>query len=371
MQAVECMLTEEQIQFAQMLERFATQEYAEALEARTFNRERYARLAAMGCLSLAVPEHLGGFGGPVEVMLAMQNLAPKLPKEPILECGVHAAALLGATLPGAEAEAVLQTIRTGSRIVVPALRENGSRYRTDMISTCVRASADGWILNGAKHLVEFAEQADGLLVTARHAQTGELFLFHVETSTSGINLKTRARIDSLPCADVEFTDCSVPATALLADSGVAAMIEAAQDRAEAAQLGQMVGLMDALIRETIGYVQTRRQFGTEIGRFQALRHRIADMWIQCEEARSLAFAAALSCDGSAEERAFTISSAKLHGSDAAKLVGNEAVQMHGGTGMTDELIVSHWFKRLLALRSSLGDRRFHLSRLIDRSCAAL
>ena len=138
----------------------------------------------------------------------------------------------------------------------------------------------------------------------------------------------------------------------------------AADLAEAAQVAEMVGLMAALVSTTIDYVRTRRQFGVAIGTFQALQHRIADMWMACEETRSLAFAAALACGGPADGRRRAVSLAKIRACDAAHLVGGEAIQLHGGIGMTDELIVSHWYRRLLALRASLGDRRHYLNRIV-------
>src|SRR5262249_33462914 len=130
-------------------------------------------------------------------------------------------------------------------------------------------------------------------------------------------------------------------------------------------VAEMVGLMDALVVTTIEYVRTRKQFGVPIGSFQALQHRIADMWMACEETRSLAFAAALSCSGPAGERRWAVSVGKVRACDAARLVGAEAIQLHGGMGMTDELIVGHWYKRLLALQLSLGDRRHHLQRVVE------
>ena len=125
----------------------------------------------------------------------------------------------------------------------------------------------------------------------------------------------------------------------------------------------MTGVMDACIKGTIDYLRARRQFGAPIGAFQALQHRVADMWIACEETRSLAFAAAHACNGPAHERRRAVSMAKVRACDAAQLIGAETIQLHGGIGMTDELIVSHWYKRLLALRLSLGDRRHHVARL--------
>lgn len=360
---MESMLTDEQVQFAQILDRVVEQEYGGRSGVHRFDRRRLGRIAELGCLSLAVPEQMGGYGGPVERMLVMQHLAPGLPAEPILASGIHAAALLVAALPNPAAAELLPGLMDGSVIATVADQEEGARYRTDQVATLARPDADGWLLDGEKHLVAFAEEADVLIVSARDAQGGELGLYRIDAQAPGLHVTARSGVDGLPRGDVRLVGCR--ASALIADRAVDAMLSAATDQAEAAQVAEMVGLMDALIRETTGYLQTRRQFGTEIGRFQALQHRLADMWMWCEEARSLALAAALSCEASAEERARTVSMAKMQACDAAKLVAAEAVQMHGGIGVTEELIVSHWFKRLLALRASLGDRRFHLDRLVD------
>ena len=362
---MESMLSDEQIQFAQILDRFVEHEYGRS-GTHCFDRDRLGRLAELGCLSLAIPEEAGGFGGPVERMLVMQHLAPGLPREPIGASGIHAAALLTSALPNECAADLLPAIADASLIVVVAHQEEGACYRPDQVSTSARADGDGWLIYGHKPLVDFAAQADVLLVTAHDAQSGALGLYRVDAQAQGLHLTERPGVDGLPRADVRLDGCR--ASALIACAGVEAMLAAASDQAEAAQVAEMVGLMDALIRETIGYLRVRKQFGTEIGRFQALQHRLADMWMDCEEARSLALAAALACEAPARERASTISMAKMFACDAARRIANEAVQMHGGIGVTDELIVGHWFKRLLALRHSLGDRRFHLDRLID--CAA-
>ncbi len=362
---MEGMLTDEQVQFAQILDRFVKQEYGGRTGPHGLDRGRLERLAELGSLSLAVPEEMGGFGGPVERMLVMQYLAPGLPAEPILASGIHAAGILAAALPGGAAAELLPGLMDGSLIVTVADQEEGSRYRTDLVETRARPDAGGWIVDGEKHLVAFAAEADVLIVSARDTQSMELGLYRIDSLASGLHVTARPGVDGLPRGDVRLAGCR--AAARIADRDVADMLVAAADQAEAAQVAEMVGLMDALIRETISYLQTRRQFGTEIGRFQALQHRLADMWIHCEEVRSVALAAALSCDAAPDVRARTVSMAKMLACDAARLVANEAVQMHGGIGVTDELIVGHWFKRLLALRASLGDRRYHMSRLLDRA----
>ena len=368
---MEGMLTDEQIQFAQSLDRFVDQEYGRgsAAPAHAFDRGRLVRAAELGCLSLAIPESHGGFGGAVEAMIVMERLASGLPKEPILCSGIHAAALISAALPHDQAANLLPGLADGSLIATVAHQEARARFQVDHVGADAEFQGGRWALTGTKHLVDFAAEADVLLVTARDRRSGAFGLFRVENHAPGLAIIPRQRVDDMPCADIRLEQCIVQADALIANANVEAMVEAARDRAEAAQVAEMVGLMDALVRETIAYVQTRRQFGVEIGKFQALQHRIADMWMACEESRSLALAAALACTGSEQERRRTVSMAKIFACDSAQRIANEAVQMHGGIGMTDELILSHWYKRLLALRSSLGDRRFHIQRLTEDALA--
>jgi alkylation response protein AidB-like acyl-CoA dehydrogenase len=221
------------------------------------------------------------------------------------------------------------------------------------------------MLSGAKILVACATAADLLVVSARDQTSGEVGLFLVDPQAPGVMVTPRARLDGLPCGDVLLVECRVEAADRLDAKSAGEALAYATDLAEAGQVAEMVGLMDALATTTIEYARVRKQFGIAIGTFQALQHRIADMWMACEETRSLSFAAALSCGGPAGERRRAVSLAKVRACDAAHLVGGEAIQLHGGMGMTDELIVGHWYKRLLALRASLGDRRHHLKRVVE------
>ena len=346
-------LTSEQLQFAEAVDRFVAQEYGRgsARPHHCFDRARLARLGAIGCLSLAAPEPVGGLGGGVETMLALMSLAPALPQEPVIESGVEAAALIAAAAPG-RAAALLAPILAGEMVAVVA---RGAQARAS-------ASRDGgWTLSGGASLVAFADEADRIVVPAAGA-AGELALFLVDPRAPGVALQPRQRIDRLPAADITLRNVEIAANARLEGDAEAALA-LSFDRAEAAQVASMVGIMDALTAATISYVQTRRQFGAPLGGFQALQHRIADIWMACEDARSLALAAALSLDDPPTQRMRAVAMAKIQACDSARLVANEAIQMHGGVGMTDELIVGAWHRRLLALRASLGGRSSQMRRL--------
>jgi alkylation response protein AidB-like acyl-CoA dehydrogenase len=363
---VHSILTDEQVLFADAVSRFVDQEYGRgpARPGHTLSRCRLRKLADLGCLSLAIPPDYDGLGGPVEAMIAMESLAPGLPREPVLASGIHAAALLAASAPPERAANLLPRLAAGDLVVAVAHQEEKARYDPDFVEAGARREGNRIVLSGRKSLVPCAPVADLLVVSARDEASGALGLYLVDPRTSGVTVTPRAALDGLSYGDVHLAGCAVsPGDALDAAPAPDALAHAT-DLAEAAQVAEMVGLMAALVSTTIDYVRTRRQFGVAIGTFQALQHRIADMWMACEETRSLAFAAALACGGPADGRGRAVALAKIRACDAAHLVGGESIQFHGGIGMTDELIVSHWYRRLLALRASLGDRRHYLNRIV-------
>lgn len=359
---MEGLITSEQGMFAETVKRFAEQEYGfgPAPHHLAFDAGRLRRLGDMGCLSLAIPEDLGGFGGPVEAMVALSALAPALPPEPVVGSGIQAAALIAATAESATAERLLSEIAAGTLVATVADLEAAGRFDRRSPATSARAVEGGYVLNGAKSLVPAGDLAQVILVSAQLGD--EVALFLIEGDEPGLTRTPCRRLDGMPAADLAFHDLGLPATARLQAGAVAPALELAADLATAAQIAEMLGLMEALIAATVDYARTRKQFGTAIGSFQAIQHRIADMWIACEETRSVAAAAAYAC-AAESGRARTVSAAMLVTCDAARKVGAEALQIHGGIGMTDELIVGHWYRRLWALGQELGDRHGHLARL--------
>ncbi len=349
--------------FGASVKRFADQEYGIATGPHrlAFDRTRLRRLGELGVLSLAIPEELGGIGGPVEAMIALTTLAPALPTEPIISSAIHATALFAEAAPSDVAAPILEGIADGRTVAAVAVLEAASRYDHAAIAATATATGGSYVLHGVKPMVPFGAEADVLVVSA--IVDGEPALFLVDPRSDGVTRTPRPRIDSMPAADIVLSGCAVPLASRLQKAPVLPALERAADLATAAQIAEMVGLMDALIVATVDYARTRKQFGVAIGSFQAIQHRIADMWIACEEARSLAAAAALACATNDNERARTVSAAMITACEAAHRVGNEAIQIHGGIGMTDELMVSHWYRRLWALRQERGDRRWHLERL--------
>ncbi len=276
--------------------------------------------------------------------------------------------MLRAFADDAAAAKLLTEMAEGKAIAVLAHFEKDSRFETQWVGTRAVRSQAGYRLDGHKAVVMHAAAADTLLISARTAgNSGDavgVTLFRVPRSAPGLTLAAYATIDGQRAADVYLKGVEVPAAGRLSAEGTAlAAIEAALDIGLAALCAEAVGVMQALLDATVTYVQNRQQFGVPIGRFQALQHRIADMLIHLEQARSMSYLAALRCaDENVSERRRALSAAKAVIGQACRFVGQQAVQLHGGMGMTDELIVSHWFKRLTAAELMFGDSDAHLQR---------
>jgi alkylation response protein AidB-like acyl-CoA dehydrogenase len=230
-----------------------------------------------------------------------------------------------------------------------------------------KAAGDGFVLDGAKIVVLHGAEADHLIVSARSAgaerETAGLSLFLVPRGTPGVTVASYRTIDGMRAADVGFDGVALPGTALLGDAGGGWPILAAAARAGAAALvAEAVGCMLALNEATVEYLKTRKQFGVPIGKFQVLQHRAVEMFMETEQARSLAMLAAVKVDGAdAAEAARAVHAAKVRAARAGRFVGQAAIQLHGGMGMTDELPVGHYFKRLAMIEATLGDADHHLA----------
>jgi alkylation response protein AidB-like acyl-CoA dehydrogenase len=329
----------------------------------------WAELAELGVLALNVPADQGGLGfGPLETLSVMDACGKSLLLEPFLSSAVIATAALRAFADTETASRLLARMAGGKEIAVLAHFEPASRFETQWVGTRAVKSADGYVLDGHKAVVMHAGAADTLLVSARtsgepNAAAG-VSLFCVRRDAKGLKLDRYPTIDGQRAADVYLQGVKVTTADLLGEEGGAlAAISAALDVGLAALCAEAVGVMQALVDATVTYVQSRQQFGVAIGRFQALQHRIADMLIHLEQARSMSYLAALRCsDENVAERRRALSAAKALIGQSARFIGQQAVQLHGGMGMTDELIVSHYFKRLTAAELNFGDSDTHLQR---------
>jgi alkylation response protein AidB-like acyl-CoA dehydrogenase len=346
-----------------------------------WSRSIWAQLAELGLVGINIAEVDGGVdAGPVATMLVMNAVGAGLLLEPYLASAIIAPNVLRAVDNSAPSRELLPAIASGEAIVVVAHQEPDARHATYTrngpigLSTEARRHGAGFVIDGRKSVVGHAQAASALIVSARLTDDGSLALFHVPAGAPGLTLEVYRALDGAPAADVALAGVEVPESAMLAAAHDAeTALECGYDRALAAICAEAVGAMEALIDLTCEYLRTREQFGRPIGRFQALQHRAADMLIHSEQAKSMSYLATLhSRTDDRHERQRVLSAAKVLIGRACRFVGQQAIQLHGGMGMTDELSVSHYFKRLTAIEMTLGDAETHLDRFValERAAAA-
>lgn len=363
--------TQEQLQFKDALRRFIDKDYTfedrkKIVHSETgVSDEAWATLTELGMTALPIPEEQGGFNGSaVDMLVVMQELGRGLLVEP------YFATVLGAQflkLAGGQ-EALLEQVASGSLKLAAALGERQGRHELFNIATAAKPQGDGYILNGSKTIVIHGAQADKIIVSARTSgdtrDTDGISLFVIDANAGGVTRRDYRTIDCQRAADITFANVQVPASALLGKAGAGwEILEAASDYGATLLCAEAVGAMDALNAATLEYLKTRQQFGVPIGKFQALQHRMAEMFMQAEQARSMATLAAVKVSAEdANERRRVVSAAKARVGQALKYVGQQAVQLHGGMGVTDELPAAHHFKRLTMIELTLGDTDHHLAR---------
>lgn len=325
-----------------------------------FSREAYGELAELGLTGITVPEAHGGLGmGAVEAMVVMEELGRGLVLEPLaqaLVCG----GLLANHAPAAVQADWLPGIASGEKLVVLAQQERTSRYRLDHCDTTAKKNGDGWTVTGGKTVVPAGDQADAFVVPA--VANGTLALFLVERSAGGVETRGFVTQDGSRAAHVAFDNA---AATLITTDGLPALEEAV-DHAIACTCAEGVGAMDVTLALTVDYMNQRKQFGVAIATFQALRHRVADIKMQLELARSMSYYASLKLGAPADERRRAVSRAKVQLGQAMRFVGQQSVQLHGGIGVTDEYIGSHYFKKLTQLEMAYGDTLHHLGEVSAR-----
>lgn len=332
-----------------------------------FSAERWSGLAELGLLGINIPEEQGGLGStPVETLIVMEAFGRALFSEPFVTSAVIAPALIGGSGTVAQRGELLPRIAGGSlRVALGALEPGGRFDLADTRTTAVR-EGNTYTLQGDKAVVLYGDSAQMLIVSARTSgdrcdQEG-ITLFLVDAAAGGVTIKGFPTLDGQRTAEIRLASVRVPAEAILGEVGSGYLpLEWAVDRGIAALCAEAVGAMEQLIELTAEHLRNRKQFGQPIGRFQALQHRVADMRIAVEQARSMALMAAAYVDRpERSERRKALSAAKAMIGRSGNFVGQQAVQLHGGMGMTAELAVGRYFKRLTCIDMTWGNTEHHV-----------
>jgi alkylation response protein AidB-like acyl-CoA dehydrogenase len=371
--------SEEQRLLADSIRRFIGKDYdfaarkAIIASAEGYSPAAWETFAGIGLLGLPFSSDFGGFGAAaLDMMSVMEAIGEGLVVEPYLSTvGLGAQFVARAGTP-MQKEAILPKVIEGALKMAFAHTEDGARYDLNHVALCATKTASGYVLDGEKRVVLHAPMADQLVVSARSSPSplgegrGEgISLFLVDPKTSGVTLQPYRTLDNLRAADITFARVSVPTDSLIgAEGGALPLIEEVVDYATALLCAEAVGALKFANDTTLEYLKTRKQFGVPIGAFQALQHRMVDMVISYEQAKSMASLACARVDAEKNpiERKRIVSAAKIRIADACRHVSQESVQLHGGMGMTDELKVSHTFRRLTMIAQQFGDADHHLER---------
>lgn len=367
--------SEEQSLFKNSLERMIAETYnfetrQKALMAGTPTVDGWSKLAELGALGLSIDEAYGGFGGgPSETMIVMEAFGRHLVNEPYLATAILAGTLVRRAGTEQQKEQLLSQIAEGSLKLAFAHAERQARYDLNHVATKAVRDGDSWIIDGSKEGILYGAQANLLVVSARSAGTINdpqgVTLFLIDPLAPGVTVSGYSMHDGGSAADVMLEGVRVDQGTMLGDVHQAALvILEAFDLAVAALCMEAVGAMAALHELTVDYLKVRKQFGVAIGTFQALQHRAVDMYIALEQARSMAVYAMLMAESADPvERQKAISAAKVQINRSARFIGQQAIQLHGGIGMTTEYQAGHYFKRLTMIETQLGDTDYHATRL--------
>jgi alkylation response protein AidB-like acyl-CoA dehydrogenase len=366
--------TEEQEQLRSSIQRLLRDEYDFATRRKIvaseegWSRKHWGVFAELGLLAAPISEQAGGIGGgQLATMIIMQEFGRNLVVEPFLETIVLAAGMIDNFGSHAQRKEFLHPIMAGTSAWTLAWAEPRSRYDLNNVATVAERQGDDYILSGSKAAVVAAPWADKLIVSARTSggtrdRVG-VSLFIVDRHSAHLYLQSFKTIDGRRAAEITLKDVRVPAGNLLGNEGDGVTIlETCRDRAIAALCAEAVGAMTELHTATLAYTKTRKQFGVPLGSFQVLQHRMVDMFVAIEETISLTQHLNLSVAANEPNLSKLAAGAKSKVGEAARFVGEQAVQLHGGMGMTDELNVGHYFKRIAAINVQFGDPTYHLMR---------
>jgi alkylation response protein AidB-like acyl-CoA dehydrogenase len=330
--------------------------------------KHWADFADLGLLALPLPEEFGGLSGsPIDLLVVMEEFGRGLIVEPYFESIILSAGFIDVGGSPAQKDYFLPRLSSGDLILATAFIEQQARYDPADITTTATRDGSGLVLNGKKSVVWAGPWADYFIVTARTSggqrdATG-VSIFIVEADQAGVSKQSYPTIDGSRACELGLANVRVSEDALIGELDLGlSIVDEVFDRARVALCAEAIGAMKVLNETTLEYARTRKQFGQAIGEFQVVKHQLVDMYVAMEEAISITYRAALHLDAEPELRKRAVSGAKAKVGQAARLIGKSAVQLHGGIGVTDELNVGHYFKRLIMIDLSLGDQDYHIGR---------
>jgi alkylation response protein AidB-like acyl-CoA dehydrogenase len=343
-------LSAEQLMIKDSVERYA---------AGTHGADDWPQFASLGWLGIGAPDELGGFGGPTETMIVMEAFGRGLVGAPYMAQVV----LAGSVLSAAGRTDLLQQLVEGTQRFAVAYEEPHAHYDPANVKTNAVRDGDTYTLSGHKVRVLGAQNAGTIIVSARAGD--EIALFAVDATAGGLTRTSYRSEDGHDVSEIVLNNVRVSSSDIVGETGNGlALLEAAIDRATAALCAEAVGLMSVMLQMTVEYTKQRKQFGVPISSFQALQHRMAEMFMELELARSMSYVAAMTLENADDEmsRKRSISAAKVQIARSGRFVGQQAIQLHGGIGMSEEYKVGHYFKRMTTVERLLGDIDYHLAR---------
>ena len=335
-----------------------------------FSQENWDLFAELGWLTVPFKDDDGGFGGSaVDLAVMMEEFGKAMLVEPFIATAVLSGGVISGQGSAEQKAELLPKIMEGKLQLACAYSEQGSRFNLVNIKTSATVEGDTVVLNGSKTAVLNGSNAEILLVAVRESGAATdsegISVFMVDASSAGVSIQSFTNMDGKKSAEISFKDVSVPISRRLGASGSASkVLQDSVDRATLAVSAEAIGAMESLLHKTVEYSKTRKQFGTAIGTFQALQHRMADMFIECQLARSILIMAAMKLDSGEDalEKTKSVSAAKSRIGRAIQKVGQDAIQIHGGIGMTEELDVGHLFKSVTAAEIMFGNTDYHTQR---------
>jgi len=359
-----------QRQVAQFIQRDYEWEKRQALAKSElgFSSENWKIFADLGWLGISLSEESGGFGGSaLETMIIMEEFGKGLVVEPFLETIVLCAGLIDSCGNKDQKSEILKKVISGEMHLALGFVEPQSRFNLADVTTEAKKKGDGFVLNGFKSVVMNGPSANNIIISARisgkQSEEEGISLFVVDPKLEGLSLRNYPTVDGRRASEITLENVDVTSSCLLAEEGKGFKeLEKAIDSATLAICAEAIGAMEVLYKTTVEYTKIRKQFGQAIGKFQVLQHRMVDMFMEYEQSKSLLYMATIKQAEKAEDSKKAISGLKYQVGKAAKFIGQQAVQLHGGMGVTDELNVGHFFKRLTTIITIFGNTDYHLKR---------